>query len=883
MKSWPSLLRKFALVFRRHRFHDELREEMAFHREEMERELREQGVAPEEARYATLRRFGNATRLEERSHEAIGFNMETIVQDLRFAMRQMRRSPGFAVTAILVLTLGIAAATALFAFVEAALIRPLPYRDPSRLMVLYESDTLGPHFHLSYLDYIDFLQRNTVFQSLDAYAAYGFMMHTPEGLQPAHGARVTAGFFRTLGAEPILGRDFRPADDQPNAPRTAIISYAAWQRQFGGRSNVLGETVVLDDNPTTIIGVLPRSFHFAPAEPADFWATERPDRDCEKMRGCHNLVAIARLRPGVARATALADVERIGTLLANQYPDDDHGRGAVLEPLTEVVLGKIAPILWALFTGAILLLLIAAGNVTSLLLVRSERRRREMAVRGALGASRIRLVRLLATEGVVLALSASVLGAALAGIAMRLLLTLLPEDVLATMPYLRQVSLNATVLGFAALLAVSTALMFSLLPALRVSFADLRAGLAAGSRGASALAWRGFGSKMVVFELIMAVVLLVGAGLLGKSFYRLLHVDLGFVPDHVATLQVMAMPKAYGTPALQAAFYRELQARLAAIPGVRSVAVSGNLPLGDGDGSSNFRITGRAWPSDHNEVLIRGMSPGYFSTMRTRLLRGRYFGENEDTAHARVVLINREMEKTYFSGENAIGQQIYIEGSPKEAMEVVGIIDDIQEGQPDAPAKAAMYRPLYQNLDDPNNGFAVAVLAAGSEDAILSNVATVIHGFDSTLSVFQPETMAARLHDSPAASLHRSSSWLIGGFAGLALVLSMVGLYGVIAYSVSLRTREIGVRMALGAPRGAVQRMILQEAAGLTAVGVALGLGGALAAASLMRKLLFGVQTWDIWTLAGVAILICASALIASFLPARRAALVNPTEALRAE
>jgi macrolide transport system ATP-binding/permease protein len=516
-------------------------------------------------------------------------------------------------------------------------------------------------------------------------------------------------------------------------------------------------------------------------------------------------------------------------------------------------------------------------------LVRSEWRQREMAVRGALGASRVRLVRQLVTEGVVLALSASVLGALLAGVAMRLLLMLLPEDVLGTMPYLRLVSLNATVLGFAAVVAMAAALIFSLLPALRVWFADLRAGLAAGSRSASGLVWRGFGSKMVVVELIMAVVLLVGAGLLGKSFYRLLHVDLGFVPDHVAALQVMAMPNAYGTPALQAAFYRQLQARLAAIPGVRSVAVAGALPLGDGDGSQNFRITGQAWPSDHNEVLTRANSPGYFSTMQTRLLRGRYFAEDEDMSHSRVVLINREMEKTYFSGEKAIGQRIYIEGSPKDAMEIIGIVDDIQEGQPDAPAKAALYQPLYQNLWNPKEGLSVVVLTAQGGDAVLSSAASAIHSLDSTLAVYQPETMAQRLHDSPAASLHRSSTWLIGGFAGLALVLSMVGLYGVIAYSVSLRTREIGVRMALGAPRSAVQGMILWEAACLTAVGVALGLGGAIAAGSLMSKLLFNVQAWDIWTLAGVAILLCASALVASFLPARRASLVNPTEALRAE
>jgi predicted permease len=439
------------------------------------------------------------------------------------------------------------------------------------------------------------------------------------------------------------------------------------------------------------------------------------------------------------------------------------------------------------------------------------------------------------------------------------------------------------VLGFTAFVAVVAGLIFSLLPALRISLADLRADLADGSRGTSGAFWRGFGSNMVIVELIMAVVLLVGAGLLGKSFYRLLHVDLGFVPDHLATMQVAAMPNVYSNPQQPASFFRGIEAHLAAIPGARSVAIAETLPLGDGDGSSNFRIVGRAWPSDHNEVLIRDVSAGYFSTLQTRLLRGRYFAGNEDMSHARVVVINRQMEKTYFSGEDAVGKQIYMEGSPNTAMEIVGIVDDIQEGQPDAPAKSAMYRPLNQNLQNPNDGFAVALRTAQGGDGVLASAAAAMRRLDPSLGVFDPETLADRLHDSPAASLHRSSAWLIGGFAALALVLSMVGLYGVIAYSVSQRTREIGVRMALGAQRGAVYGMILREAGWLTAMGIALGLGGAMGAGSLMGKLLFGVRAWDVWTLVAVSTLLWVSALGASFLPARRAALINPIEALRAE
>ncbi len=877
------MLRKFGFFAKREQANRELEEEMRFHREQAERALRAEGVPAQEAHYRVARAFGNEARLGDESHGLTSFWFESVGQDIRFAVRQLRKNPGFAATAVLILTLGIGAGVTIFSFVDAALIQPLPYKEPSRLVILHESNTLGPHFHLSYLDFLDYLHRNSVFQSLDVYGTFGFMLQTPTGPQPAHGASVSAGFFRTLGVAPILGRDFRPGEDQPAAPRVALISYAAWQRRFGGRKDVLGQTVVLDSHPTTIIGVLPRSFHFAPAEPSDFWATERPDRDCEKNRGCHNLVGVARLRPGVSFGAALADAQRIGVQLAQQYPDDDHGRGATMMPLTEAALGNVRPLLLVLLTGAMLLLLIAAINVASLLLVRSERRKREMAVRGALGASRTRLIRQFITEGIVLAVSAGVLGTALAGVAMHLLLGLFPADVLATMPYFQQISLNPRVLTFAALVALVAGVVFSLLPALRVLLADLREGLTEGVRGSSGLVWRRFGSNLVVLELTVAVVLLVGAGLLGKSFYRLLRVDIGFVPEHVATLQVSGTANTYGTAAQQISFFRQLGARLATLPGVRSVAFASQLPLGDGDGSGNFRIVGQVWPSDHNEVVIRDISAGYFSTFETRLLRGRYFADDEDTSRQRVVVINQQMAKTYFPGEDPLGKQIYLEGSPKEAMEIVGVVDDIQEGQPDAAAQSGMYRPLNQNPDNPNDGFAVALRTAQNEDSVLSSAAMAIHSVDSGLAVYDPITMTQRMHDSPSASLHRSSAFLVGGFAGLALLLSVVGLYGVVAYSVSQRTREIGVRMALGAQRSAVYGLILREAGWLAAVGIGAGLICSVAATVLLRKLLFRVSSWDLPTLAAVALVLAVAALLASYLPARRAASVNPTEALHAE
>jgi predicted permease len=862
----------------------DLTEELEAHLRMAVEERVARGESREDARAAAIREMGNPPLIADVTRDKWGWAWwERVGQDLRFAGRQMRKNPGFAAIAIFVLTLGIGASVTIFSFVDVALTRPLPYHDPSRLVIVYESNTLGPHFHLSYFDYLDYLHRNKVFQSLAAYGPYGFMLQTPNGPEPAHGARVTAGFFRTLGVSPILGRDFRPDDDQPAAPLVTLISYAAWQRRFAGRADVLGQTVELDGKTTTIIGVLPRDFHFAPAEPSDFWASERPDRECEKSRACHNLLGLARLRPGVSLATALSEARGIAAQLAHQYPNDDHDRDATMATLTEAILGRVRPILLALFSGALLLLLISAINVTSLLLVRAERRRQEMAVRGALGASRARLIRQFITEGSVLAACAGMLGVALADLAVRFLLSLIPKDVLATMPYLGEIRFDSHVLAFASLVTVGVALIFSLLPALRVSLADLHAELSASSRGTSGIFWRRFGSTMISAEIAITVVLLVGAGLLGKSLYRLLHVDLGFAPDHLAKLEVSATSNAYSTAAQQIEFFRMLTARLGNVPGVRSVALASDLPVGDGDGSSNFRIAGRAWLSGQNEVLVRVISAGYFSSLRTRLLRGRYFSDDEDTSHARVVLINHQMAKMYFPGEDPIGKQIYFEGSPKTMMEIVGIMDDIQEGQPDAAPQAAMYQPFYQNPENPKDGFAIVLRSSQDEKSVLTMSASALHSLDAGLAVYDPGTMGERLFDSPSATLHRSAAYVVGGFAALAFLLSSIGLYGVIAYSVSQRTREIGVRMALGAQRSAVQGMILREAVRLTTIGIVLGLAAALGAARLMSSLLFGVQAWDISTLAAVVAVLGASAVAASLLPARRAALVNPIEALRAE
>ncbi len=880
MNAVSKLLRKIWFLFRRNRFRSELDEEMTFHREQAERELIASGLSPQAAHTAAIRQFGNPALLKEKSHGVVAFRAETILQDLRFALRQLRKNPGFAVTAILILALGIASSVAIFAFVDAALIQPLPYKNPGRLVQLFERNGLGSRFHLSYPDYIDWKRMNKSFSSIDVFAPYGFMMKTPDGLRKTDGARVSAGFFRTLGVTPVLGRDFYQGEDAAAPARTALIGYSTWQKQYNGSPAVLGQSVDLDGDPYAIVGVLPRAFSFAPAEPADFWVIEKSNRNCEQNRGCHNLFGVARLKPGVTFAAAFADVKSIALQLQRQYPDDNRDRYAYMLPLADVIVGDIRPILLTTLAGAGLLLLIASVNVASLLLVRAESRRREMAVRGALGASPRRLVRQFITEGLLLAFIGCILGIAAAQRFMHLLVTLVPKDLMAGMPYLDGLGLNTHVFAFACALALFAGVLFALVPMARLRFSRISESLSDGARGSAGLAWRRFGANLVVIELATAMILLVGAGLLGKSLYRLLHTDIGLEPNHIATIQVNAPPEKYKTDKPQIALNREIVRRVAAIPGVESVGLTTSLPIGDGDGTTTFNYVGRPNNGAPKEVATRYVSPDYMATLKTALKSGRYFTGDDDLSHSKVVIVNRTLAEEYFPGENPVGKQISLEDDKNHPILIVGEIDDIQEGQLDAAPRAAMYLPLYQ---DGETSFAVLARTGQDERTIFPALKSTLHVIDPGMAIYDPRTMEDKIHDAPATYLHRSSAWLVGGFAAMALLLSVVGLYGVIAYSVSQRTREIGVRMALGAQRGAIYSMVMRQAGLLTAIGIVFGLACSIVAAMGLRGLLFGVASWDVTTLAAVALLLAAASLAASFIPARRAASVNPTDALRTE
>jgi macrolide transport system ATP-binding/permease protein len=881
MESIARFFKKVGTLLRRERFNRELEEEMSFHREQKEKELREAGVAPEVAHHEVAREFGNPTRLKEQSYEVMGFRFETVWQDLHFALRQLRRNPGFTLTAVLMLALGTGASVAIFAFVDAALIKPLPYADPTRLVDVNERVKLFPRSNLSYQDYLDWKKMNKVFSAMEVYTGTGYLLNTPGGAEPTPGGRVSAGFFRVLGVKPMLGRDFYDKEDMPGAADTVILSYATWQERFGGRRDVIGQTVGLSGTPTTIIGVLPPDFQFAPRGKVEFWSTIHTLTSCEKRRGCHNLFGVARLKDGVSVQMALADMTGIAQQLEVQYPGTNRGQGANVMPLYEEIVGDIRPMLLMLLGGAGLLLVIACVNVSSLLLVRSESRRREIAVRGALGASPARLTRQFVTEALVLVLAGGMLGLLFAYGGMQALLRLISKDMLAYVPYLAGVNLNLHVVAFAVAILFLAVVVFAMTPVLRLPLTALRDGLTDGGRGAAGTLWRRVGANLVVLELAIAVVLLVSAGLLGKSFYKLLHVEFGFQPDHLATVQVVLPETTYSKDPQVVAISRQILARVATLPGVKSAGLTSVLPV-SGNGNTNWiRIVGKPYNGEHNEVNEREVSSDYFKTLQAKLIQGRFFTEDEDASKPLVVVINKAFAKLYFPGEDPVGRKMGdTELSPKSLREIIGVVDDVKEGSLDSEIWPAEYTPINQDGD---TYVGLVVRTTQAEKSVLPALSTTIHQIDPGIGVLGDATMMQRINESQTAYLHRSSAWLVGGFAALALLLGVVGLYGVIAYSVSQRTREIGVRMALGAPQSSVYRMVLTEAGWLTGVGIVAGLLCSIAVATLMRKLLFGIHSWDVSTLAAVALLLAASALLASYFPARRAASVNPVEALRAE
>jgi predicted permease len=639
--------------------------------------------------------------------------------------------------------------------------------------------------------------------------------------------------------------------------------------------------VDLDNQAYLIIGVLPRSFTFAPGGNAEFWVPLNALSPHEHSRTFYDFMGIGRLRDGVTPPAAKAEMTVIAQKLQQQYAVSRRNLSASVLPLADVFIGEVRPILLTLLASTGLLLLIACVNMASLVLVRSESRKREVAVRGALGATTARLVRQFITEGLLFAGFGTLAGLMVAAVLMKLLASLVPNDVAASMPFIAGAGFNVHTGVFAAAAALLAALILAATPVLRLPLHRVGDGLAQGDRGGTSLFWRRLGANLVVVELAIAVVLLSGAGLLAKSFYRLLHVPLGFEPEQVATLRVMIPGTTYQKGEQTIALYREIMHGVSTVTGVESVGASSMLPVECNCAIDRIEFPGKPYQGEHNDVDERHVSPDYLPTLRARLLRGRGFTESDDSSSDGVVIINQALARKYFPDQDPIGQRIANhEGGRPSVWEIVGVVDDVREGPLDVETWPAEYFPINQTMD---HEFSLAVRTRQDPGTLLPRLVRTLHQVDPRLGVSDEAPMDAKIRGTQAALLHKFAADLVGGFAVMALFLAVIGLYGVISYAVSQRTREIGVRMALGAQRSTVYRLVVGQAGLLTVAGLAIGLSSSIGTSMLMRKLLFTVQAWDVATLTAAAFVLALASVAASLLPARRAASVDPVQALRSE
>jgi predicted permease len=818
--------------------------------------------------------------------------MHTLIEDIRYGLRSLRKNPGFTAVALLTLALGIGANTAVFSIVNGVLLNSLPFRDPDKLVVLFESK---PHFNkgsISYPNFLDWHRDNRALTSIAAYRPDSFSLTGTGESEQVRGEMISADFFSVLGVKLKLGRSFTAEEDQLGAGRVALVSHGFWKRKLGSSSDVLGQRLVLDGEGYTIVGVVPSNFHLTlPNFPDDRdvfvpigqW-THPYFHDRSYALG---MKAVGRLKPGVTIAQARSDMDRVAHNLAAAFPQSDAGEGAALEPLKHEMVGTIEPFLLMLLAAVCFVLLIACVNVANLLLARSTGRTREFAIRAALGASRGRVIRQLLTESLLLATGGAVLGLLLATWGSRAALSVLPVS----MPRADEVGLDLHVLIFTAAISILSGVFFGLAPALKTSRTNLQETLREGGRGMSGTHHR-VQSIFVVVEMALALVLLIGAGLMIRSLIQLWNVDPGFDPHNVLSFSVALPPSANGVSADAArSIYRQLHDKLAFAPGVRAVSLSGgSIPM-TGDDEQLFWIEGQARPSndkDMNWTLRYTVEPGYFEAMTIPLKRGRLLNAQDDEHSPLVAVIDESFASKYFPHQDPIGKHINIKGIDKR-LEIVGVVGHVKQWGLDSDDRESLHAQYYfsfmqmsdSEMRQTNGGINVLLRSSESSQATLDSIRNAVTSMNNEQFIFDVQTFDGIISKSLAAQ--RFSMILLGVFAALALLLASIGIYGVISYVVGQRTHEIGIRLALGAERLHILRLILGRGGVLILAGVALGLTSALLLTRLMANLLYGVRASDPLTFAGVAVLLMLVALAACYFPARRASKVDPMLALRYE
>jgi putative ABC transport system permease protein len=807
--------------------------------------------------------------------------METFMHDIRFGIRMLAKKPMFSIIAVITLALGIGANTAIFSVVNGVLLRPLPFKEPDRLMMIRETKLPQfPEFSVAPGNFLDWRKQNTVFERLVAYKGSSLNLIGTGDPERLRALNVTEGFFAMLGAQPQLGRDFLAEEDQVGHNNVVILSYGLWQRRFSGDPKILNQTITLNRQAYTVIGVMPATFHFGSGEnELDLWTPMAFTEEQAQNHGGHGLVAIGQLKPGVTVDQARAEMSAIAGRLAAQYPVDI-GWDVKIMPLLEFSVRSIKPALLVLLVAVAFVLLIACANVANLLLARAAGRQKEIATRTSLGASRWRIVRQLLTESLLLSLLGGALGLALAKWGMDLLLTLAPPD----LPRLNNVSLDGRALAFTATITLLTGVIFGLVPALQSSKPNLNETMKDAGRGSTEGGRRQrIRSTLVVLEVATALVLLVGAGLMIKSFWQLQKVDPGFNPDNALTVQVSLPKTKYPQESQQVAFFQQLIERVATLPGVQSAGAGHVVPLSGNDFVLAFEIDGRPplQPGVTQSTNYYSVSADYFKAMGIPLRRGRVFTERDIKDSPRVAVINETMAKKIFPDEDPIGKRITFDNRQKENpewFEIVGIVGDVKQYGLDQVTTMQTYEPYIQQTFP---YMTLVVRTTGDP----TNLNAAIRSEVLKLDKEQPTTNFKTLNEFFSISIaqQRFSVVLLGVFAVVALVLSAVGVYGVLSYAVTQRTHEIGIRVALGAGRRDVLRLVVGQGMLLTVSGVAGGLGAAFALTRLMASLLFGVTATDAVTFASVASLLLAVALLACYIPARRATKVDPLVALRYE
>lgn len=800
--------------------------------------------------------------------------MTGLLQDVRYALRQLRKSPGFTVVALLTLALGIGANIAIFSVIEAVLLRPLPFQSPDQLVWLNGKFPMSDQAAVSPLDFQDYRRDNRTFSCL-AVMGYSPGPSNLIGDKPEQvlSQTASANFFNCLGIHPLVGRDFTLSDEQVNLPQVAILGYGLWQRDFGGDRNIVGRTIRMDGTDLTIVGVLPSDLPLLTE--GQLWVPTPMLNHGMNIRLFHSLKMIGRLRPGVTLQQSKADLDAIALRLQKQYPDTNKDWWMRQRPLREVLLGPTRPVLLLMWGAVGLLLLIACANVANLLLARSVSRQKEFALRAALGASRTRMVRDALAGCVTLSVLGGILGVFVAIAAVKLLRSFAPTNV----PRLTSSHIDPVVLAFSLGISLLTGVIFGLFPALQVSGHASADQLKQAGRGSQSASHKRMSSALVIGEIAVSLTLLASAGLLLKSFWKLIHVSPGFETEHVITAQLSLNPPAYDNndPQKRTRFWQQFEQRVSTLPGVKAVGGTSVLPL-SGRNDDLFHIPGRTYgPGQFDDSEFRQVTPGYLSAMRIPLLRGRVIEERDSANSPGVVVVNQAFAQRYFPNTDAIGQRLQLMGDQQQAREIVGMVGNITRVLSE-PAQPEMYIP-YAQFSVPM--MTLVVRAAADPTNLATALQAQASAVDKDITLSGVRTMDDILDAS--VSQPRFSSQLIGGFAALALLLAAIGLYGVVAYSVGQRTNEIGIRMALGATREDVIRLVLRYGAGLALVGTALGFIASLAATRILASMLFEVSPNDPQTFVAVALLLMAVVLGASYIPARRAARIDPMEALRYE